>query len=209
MKRIKPELLDLLERYIADNLSKKERTEFEVKLQEDDELADLLDFYLAFEAEKEDFGRILMKQELQKIDAEMEKEASNVSFVVIAEERLQQLAVYAQKTLKEVSLWFQPVAEYNHLLGVADRSNSRTVRTPVLGKDYTDESLTFEIDPSGNCLVIIENNKREKLVERPIQETEKKVIIDVKDFPMGVYYWKFMDLSNESVLIGDFLITMT
>lgn len=208
MNRIKPELLDLLERYIADHLSETERAEFEAKLNEDRELADLLDFYLAFEAEKEDFGRVLMKQELQKIDAEMEEEVAPLPFAIIAKEKLKQLADYAQKTLEEVSLWFQPIPEYHSLLGIADRSSSGKIQTPTLGKDYTYEALIFEVEPRGNYLITIENNKREKMVERPIQEKEKKVVIEVKDFPMGVYYWKFMDLSNESVLIGDFLITM-
>ncbi len=61
-------LLDKVEVYVADKMSKKERLSFERDLVKDSDLAQTFSFFMEFEAEKEAFGRCLFKQELQKID---------------------------------------------------------------------------------------------------------------------------------------------
>ncbi|MGB1241313.1 MAG: hypothetical protein ACPG49_02255 [Chitinophagales bacterium] len=64
-------LLDKLERYVAGKISGKERLGFETNLTNNSDLAQTLSFFMEFEAEKETFGRCLFKQELQKVDEEM------------------------------------------------------------------------------------------------------------------------------------------
>lgn len=213
MKSINPELLDLLERYVADELSEKERIGFEAKLETEGEIVEALDFFMAFETEKEDFGQLLMKQELQKIDFEMEQEKVYQPITSIAEEILQQIANFTYKTIEEVNRWFQPIPEYQSLLlATTDRSDSNfntlKAKMPIVGKDYTNDTLIFELNKTGNYLLTIENNRREIVLKRPFLKNEKKISVDVTGYPMGVYYWKVMDLSKDWMLVGDFLVTI-
>ena len=208
MKSIEPKLLELLERYVADELSEKERDAFEGDLEEKPELADVLDFFLAFEAEKEDFGRILMKTELQKIDAEMKTATSMVTITSLTVDALQRIADVVDKTIEEVSRWFQPIPEYQVLLGGVDRSEGLRAKTPAIGGDYTNGVLTFEFDQSGDFLITVENNRREIVVKKRVEKEEKKVLVEVSGYPMGVYYWNVIDLSRELMIRGDFLVTL-
>lgn len=208
MNSINPELLDLLERYVADELSEQERTAFETKLEEDSEVAEALDFFMAFEAEKENFGRLLMKQELQKVDLEMQKEKALTRISIIAEEVLQKMADLTQKTLEEVSRWFQPIPEYQTLQFATDRSDAVKAQTPISGKDYTNGILTFRVEKAGNYLITIENNQREILFKKSLQSNETELSLSVAGYPSGIYYWKLIDLPKDSILMGHFLVTL-
>ncbi|MFK7907017.1 MAG: hypothetical protein AB8B69_17920 [Chitinophagales bacterium] len=64
-------LLDKLEEYVAGKISEEEAGRFEADLVKDSDLAQTFSFFMEFEAEKENFGRCVFKQELQKIDDEM------------------------------------------------------------------------------------------------------------------------------------------
>ncbi len=208
MNTINPELLELLERYIAHELPEQERIVFEVKLKEDKEIAETLDFFMAFEAEKENFGRFLMKQELQKVDLEMEQEKVYQPITSITEEVLQRIANFTHQTIEEVSGWFQPIPEYHALRLATERSDVLQAKTPTLGKDYTNETLIFEMEEIGDYLITIENNQREIVHKKHLQQGEKTASIYVTGYSMGIYYWKVMQLSKDSMLMGHFLVTI-
>ncbi|MFK7907238.1 MAG: hypothetical protein AB8B69_19025 [Chitinophagales bacterium] len=165
MMSINTQLLDVLERYVAYELSEKERTDFETRLEKEEEVADALDFFLAFEAEKEDFGRALFKEDLRKIDAEMQLETAPVITVSsLVEGTLERIAAFLDKSIGEVSTWFQPIPEYQALLVGTHRSHTGIweVAVPTVGADYTNDTLVFEFKEKKEFLLTIENNQRQE-----------------------------------------------
>ncbi|MEZ4885112.1 MAG: hypothetical protein R3E32_10335 [Chitinophagales bacterium] len=208
MKNIDPQLLELIERYVADELSEAERMVFENQLEQDPEIGEALDFFMAFEAEKEDFGRILMKEELRKIDAAMEQKAKPAALSIIAEEVLQKIADLTHKTIEEVSRLFQPIPEYHVLQLATDRSDTVKVKTPPIGEDYTNGTLIFELEQPGNYVIIVENNRRAIVFQKRLQKNERMTQIEVSGYPMGVYYWKLTELSKDWMQVGHFFVTL-
>ena len=209
MNSIDPQTLDLLERYVADDMEESERLHFETRLTKDYELENALEFFLAFETQKEDFGRLLFKNELIRIDEEMQLEKAKT--LLPADSKLsktvQQLAELLDNTLDEIASWFQPIPEYQLILTGTNRSNSGQVQTPVRGKDYTNSSLVFELEANTPFQISIENNQRKELEKHSISKEEITFSIHLSDYSPGLYYWKLVDIVNEEVLIGDFLVT--
>ncbi len=211
MMSINTQLLDVLERYVADDLSEKERTDFETKLETEEEIADALDFFLAFDAEKEDFGRALFKADLIKIDAEMKSETAPVVPVSsLLTETLERIATFLDKSIGEVSTWFQPIPEYQVLLAGTHRSHraNNQVAAPPIGADYTNSKLVFEFNEKKEFLLTIENNQRQEFERHSVSAKQTDLIIDVSGYKAGLYYWKIVDFVSEDILIGDFLVTV-
>jgi len=208
---INTQLLDILEGYVADELSEKERTDFEVRLEKDEEVADALDFFLAFEAEREDFGRALFKEDLKKIDAEMKLEmAPVIAISSLLTATLERISAFLDKSIAEVSTWFQPIPEYQVLLVNIHRSStgSSQIVVPTIGADYTNDKLFFEFNEKKEFLLTIESNQRQELERHLISAKQINLAIDLSGYNPGRYYWKVMDLANEDILIGDFLVTL-
>lgn len=211
MMSINTQLLDVLERYVADELSEKERTNFEIRLEEEGEVADALDFFLAFEAEKEDFGRALFKEDLRKIDAEMKLETTPVAAISsLVTKTVERVSAFLDKSIEEVGTWFQPIPEYQILLAGTDRSSigNWEITMPTIGADYTNGKLVFEFNEKKDFLLTIENNQRQEVEKHSVFAKKTNLTIDVSSYNPGLYYWKVMHLASENILIGDFLVTV-
>ena len=66
------DILDTVERYAAHKLRKEELFLFEEHLKEDLALVDMVSFFSEFEVGVATWGGVLFKEELKKIEAEME-----------------------------------------------------------------------------------------------------------------------------------------
>ncbi len=210
MASLDPNLLDLIERYVSDKMNESERFDFESKLSNEQGLDEALDFFLAFESEKDNFGRILFKENLKKIDIEMESQTVNQTVLQISEalkEKLLRLAKTLNKSIDEVASWFEPIPEYQLLISSNHRSHQSKTTTPLAGEDYTVNPLVFALDETSNYLLTIENNSRQQISEYTIPENTPHFSLNASNYTAGRYYWKLVDLKQENMLIGDFLVT--
>lgn len=208
MTSLDPNLLDLIEQYVSDEMNESERLKFESKLSNEQELEDALEFFLLFESEKDNFGRILFKENLQKIDAEMESQTVGQTVSQVSEalkKKWLQLANTLNKSIDEVASWFEPIPEYELLISSNHRSHQSKTTTPPSGKDHTSSPLAFTLNTASDYLLTIENNRRQQIGEYPIPKNTPHFSLNVSSYPAGRYYWKLVDLKEENMSIGDFL----
>ena len=193
----------LIEKYLLDDLTKKEQELFNHLQKTDEFFAEEVIFHKDFMGSVNAFGNNELKAHFQKLEANIQTDVQKAP----TKSNLSKIKEQIDYTIDQLIALFYPVPSYNKVMAYTNRSKGFSAVAPKDGIDCKEGALYFELAKPSNSQVNIqiENNQQAVLLQQTVAAKEAFFSVDLPtNLRPGIYYWK---LSNkEDMLMGSFYV---
>ena len=180
----------LIEKYFAKELDEVELANFQKRLAEDSAFYDI----------------VIAQQNIEGVLSNTDLKAFEQNLLDIENK------IYAKEeitySLSELLKMFKKVSDYEEeLVSSATRSADKLrVVNPSYGENYNEEiNFLLNINAPENLTISIENSNEDVMGEYIINEGKKELLIRLKDYLPGRYYWKIFG-DTVDLFLGSFFI---
>ncbi len=205
--------ITFLERYFAEQLTKKEKIEFENLKSNNSDFEELVKYFEDFIIGMEDFGDKAVMLELKSLEKVIQQEELEAAKSARDSDSIkdiwQGLLNKADYTLDQLAALFRPVPNYQPLLKTTHRGNNIPVNKIDEEWDLAvgDRTLTFSVPTSLDLSLVVENNQRKTVWTAIVPKNSTEFILSLKDTSInlpGRYYIKLSD--GQETVILEFLV---
>jgi len=193
----------LIEKYLLDDLTKKEEEFFNHLRKTDESFAEEVSYHKDFMDSVNIFGNNQLKAHFQKLEANIQADAQKAP----TKSNISKVKEQIDYTIDQLIGLFRPVPSYSKVMAYTNRSKGLSAVAPKDGIDCKEGTLYFELAQASSSLVSvqIENNQQTVLLQQTIPAKEAFFSVDLPtNLAPGIYYWK---LSNkEDMLMGSFYV---
>lgn len=201
------EKIALIDKVLLGTLTPEEMALVEKLKQEDAAFAEELAFQMDFIGSLEVAGNQALKVHFQELETNLQAQKEKAAKLAATKETLNQVKTKVKYTLEQLKALFQPIPNYQMVMGYTDRSGGLSVVRPENELDCQSGMLSFELEtPASNTIQFtIENNQQEAVLSQEIAGKEAYFIIHLPEgLTPGIYYWKISH--KEELVIGNFYV---
>lgn len=203
--------LEIIERYLSDELSPKEQTVFQELLTSDEDFALAVLFQKDLMPSIAANGRQSLKLQFEELEKTIVAKNSKTQATVLdkikqsIEAEIKELGY----TIEQFLQLFAPVPNYTTAIAATTRGNRFSLLSPENKVDCSEGFIRFDFGKALNneIEILIEDNQHNVLIEEEVRMGQREIVLDlpVLEFKAGRYYWKII-ADEELVMIRTFFV---